>query len=89
MLSTFQKTPVMKTGGNVKNIADEIILAQSAFVLYYSENLCSPNCMFHFDSSSGNLCVCLFLFGGQFLSLRLLGGLEEGYIGGVSLSVPS
>lgn len=80
MLSTIQKTPIMKPGGDMKNIADEIILAQSAFVLYNSENLCASDSVLHLDMRFRYLGVGRFLLFRQFLPFWLLHRLQYGDI---------
>lgn len=80
MLNTIQKTPIMKPGSYKKNIADEIILAQSAFVLYDSENLCPSDSVFHLDTSFRYFGVGRFLLICQFLSFGLLHKLQYSYI---------
>ena len=71
MLRTSLESPVMKPGGNVKNFADEIILAQSTLVLDNSENLGTSNRMFNFNSRPRNLCIGRFLLIGQIFAFGL------------------
>ncbi|MCM1377605.1 MAG: hypothetical protein NC097_00545 [Clostridium sp.] len=54
----------------MENLADEIILAQSALVFYDSENLCTSDCMLNLDYSSRNLGI-----GGSPQTLNLPDGL--------------
>ena len=65
MLRTSLESPIVKSGGNVKNFADEIILAQSTLVFDNSENLGASNSMFNFNSRPRNLGVGRFLLIGQ------------------------
>lgn len=67
MLSTIQKTPIMKFVGDMKNIADEIIIVKSAFVLYDSEDLCASDSVFHLYTRFRYFGVGHFLFICQFL----------------------
>ena len=77
MLSTMQKSPVMKTGGKMKNLVDEVSSAQSAFISDNTENLCSSDGVFDFHPCPGNLSVCRFLPFGEFASFGLLHGLDN------------
>ncbi len=82
MLCMSQESPVMKPGCKMKDFADEVVLAKSAFVFDNSQYLCATNRMFNFDSCFGYLCVGLFLLRGKFLSSGLLHWLDNGYIVG-------
>ena len=72
MLRTSLEPPIMKSGGKVKNPADEIFLAKSALLFYNPKNLYSSYGMFNLDACPGNFSVSRLLLLGKFLSLRLL-----------------
>lgn len=65
----------MKSGGKVKNPADEIILAKSALLLYNSKNFGSANGMFDLDTGSGYCRIGRLLLFGKFFPPRFLCGL--------------
>ena len=90
MLRTSHESPVVKSGGKMENFADEIILAQSALILYNPQNLDTANGMFHFDAGARNLGIGSFLlvckvfppgflhrlyYGGVFRTVSLISGI--------------
>ncbi len=86
MLHTSQESPVMKSGGKMKNFADEVILAQSALVFDDAKDLRSTNGMLDLDSRLGNFGVGRFLLRCQLFSFGLLHRLNHDDIfGRVSL----
>lgn len=85
MLRTSNEPPIVKSGGEMKNPADEIILAKSALVFYNPKNLYSSNGMLDFDACPGYFSIGRLLLLGKFLSLRFLRRL---YHGDVISSVP-
>lgn len=86
MLRTSLEPPIVKSGGKVKNPADEIILAKSALVLHNPKDFGSSDGMFDLDACPGYFCVGRHLLPGKFLSLRLLCRLYHGdVIGTVTL----
>lgn len=85
MLYASHESPVVQAGGKMKNPADEVTLAQSAFVLYDSQDLSSADGMLDLDAGSGYLRVGGFLLGCELLPSGLLHWL---YDVGVLRSVP-
>ena len=53
MLCTSLEPPVVKSGGKVKNPAEDIILAKSALVFHDSKNFDSSNGMLDLDACPG------------------------------------
>lgn len=78
MLRTSLEPPIVKSGGKVKNPADEIILAKSALVLHNPKDFGSSDGMLDLDACPGYFCVGRLLLPGKFLSLRLLCRLYHG-----------
>lgn len=78
MLRTRLEPPIVKSGGKVKNPADEIILAKSALVFYNPQNLDTSNGMLDLDACPGYLSVGRLLLLGKFPSLRFLRRLYHG-----------
>ncbi len=86
MLYTSPEPPIVKSGGKMKNPADEIILAKSALVFYNPKNFDSSNGMLDPDASPGYFGVGRLLLPGKFFSLRFLCRLHHGdVIGTVAL----
>lgn len=69
MLRTSLEPPIVKSGGKVKNSADEIILAKPALVFYNPENLDSSNGMLDLDACPGYFSVGRLLLLGKFPSV--------------------
>lgn len=82
MLRTRLEPPIVKSGGKVKNPADEIILAKSALVFYNPQNLDTSNGMLDLDACPGYLSVGRLLLLGKFPSLRFLRRLYHGDVVG-------
>ena len=72
MLRTCLEPPIVKSGGKVENFADEVILAQSALILYNPKNLDTADGVFHFDAGTRYLGIGGLLLGCEFLSLGFL-----------------
>lgn len=77
MLYASLESPVVQSGGNMKNPADEVSFSQPAFILHNSKNLDSAYCMLDLDSGSGYLRVRCLLLGREFLASGLLHGLYD------------
>lgn len=75
MLRTSLEPPIVKSGGKVKNPADEIILTKSALVFYNPKNFGSSDGVFDLDTCAGYFCFSRFLLPGKFFSFGLLCGL--------------
>jgi len=82
MLRTSLEPPIVKSGGKVKNPADEVILAKSALVFYNPKDLDSSNGMLDLDACPGYLGVGRLLLPGKHLSLRFLRRLHHGDVVG-------
>ncbi len=80
MLRTCLEPPIVKSGGKVENFADEVILAQSALILYNPKNLDTADGVFHFDAGTRYLGIGGLLLGCEFLSLGFLHRLNNGCI---------
>lgn len=86
MLRTSLEPPIVKSGGKVKNPADEIILAKSALVFHDPKDFGSSDSVLDLDACPGYFCVSRLLLPGKFFSLRFLCRLYHGdIIGAVPL----
>lgn len=83
MLLTRLKPPIVKSGGKVENLADEIILAKSALVFYNPENFGSSNGVLDLDACAGYFCIGRLLLLCKFFSLRFLCRLYHSNVTGV------
>lgn len=88
MLRTRLEPPIVKSGGKVKNPADEIILAKSALVFYNPQNLDTSNGMLDLDACPGYFRVGQLLLLCKFPSLRFLHRLYHGDVIGAEPLVP-
>ena len=80
MLRTCLEPPVVKSGGKVENFADEVILAQSALILYNPKDLDTADSMFHFDAGTRYFGIGSLLFGREIFPLGFLHRLNNGCI---------
>lgn len=87
MLRTSIEPPIVKSGGKVKNPADEVILAKSALVFHDSKDFGFSDCVLDLDACPGYFSVGRLLLLGKFLSIRFLRRLYHGDVIGTVLLV--
>lgn len=78
MLRTSHEPPIVKSGGKVKNPANEIIFAKSALVFHDSKDFDPSDGVLDLDACPGYFCVSRLLLPGKFFCLRFLCQLYHG-----------